>query len=549
MSALPAGEAELVNNSPNHVPHSFEEYWAIALRRRWWILVPLFACWAAVWASSWLLPVRYDSEALILVEQQKVPEQYVVPNVTISLHDRLQSITQQILSRTRLQSTIDRFHLYLPHRGLAGLLKSGDHVEEMRKNINIELVQSPEHATELTAFKISFSSTSPELAQQVNTEHTSLFINEDLKSQQQLSESTTDFLENELADARVKLKDQEAKVRAFKTSHLGDLPGELQSNVSILSGLQGQLQNTEQALDNAKQQKLYLESLVQQYRSAAGNSVTADSTATSPETLDKTLLDLRSHLAEDRSQFTEDHPDVVALKDRIAKTEALKKEIESEMASNQKAGNSAKGVEQDEVASPQVGAPAAIMQTESQLRASGLEIQNYQKREKELQSEIASYETRLNRTPQTEQELADISRGYEESKANYDSLLQKQNQSQLATSLERRQQGEQFRVLDPPSFPKKPSAPNHLLLSLGGLIIGAAVGCGLTALMELTNARIRKEQDLKDVVPARVLVAIPHLSDSREDRFARLLHWMEVGAALSIFILIALGNLYAFYKG
>lgn len=537
----------MVENSGTRVPASLEEYWNVAVRRRWWILAPLFGCWAIVWTASWLLPARYDSQALILVEQQKVPEQYVVPNVTISLQDRLQSITQQILSRTRLQATIDRFHLYASHRGLTGLLQADDPVEQMRKDTKIDLVQSPDRPTELTAFKIQFSASSPELAQQVNTELTSLFINEDLKSQQQLSESTTAFLNNELDDARVKLEAQEAKVRAFKTNHFGNLPGQLQSNVSILSGLQGQLQNTERALDGAKQQKLYLESLIEEYKSAQGSSDGAD--ATSPQALDRELLALRAQLAAERSKYTEDYPDVVSLKDRIAKTEKLKKQIEGEIASNEKTADSTKGAAPAEVAGLDPGAPNAIIQTESQLKANDLEIQNYQKREKELESQIASYEGRLNQTPETEQQLADISRGYDESKANYDSLLQKQNQSQLATSLEQRQQGEQFQLLDPPSLPDKPSAPNHLLISIAGLVMGVAVGCGLAAFFEFTNVRIRKEKDLKDAVPARILVAIPHLNDPREHQFARLRWWTELGAAVTMLIVIAIGNLYAFYKG
>ena len=117
-----------------------------------------------------------------------------------------------------------------------------------------------------------------------------------------------------------------------------------------------------------------------------------------------------------------------------------------------------------------------MMQIQSQLKANRLEIQNYQQQVKKIETQIADYQARLNLTPATEQELADISRGYEESKANYDSLLQKQNQSQLATSLEERQQGEQFRILDPPSLPARPSSPNHLLISLAGLLVGFAVG-------------------------------------------------------------------------
>src|ERR1700739_3901029 len=112
-----------------------EEYWAIARRRRWHILLPLFVAWAIAWVGSWMVPSTYQSEALILVEQQKVPEQYVVPNVTVSLQDRLQSMTQQILSRTRLQSTIDRVHLYLSRRGARRLLQTDDPVQEMRRDV------------------------------------------------------------------------------------------------------------------------------------------------------------------------------------------------------------------------------------------------------------------------------------------------------------------------------------------------------------------------------------------------------------------------------
>jgi capsular polysaccharide biosynthesis protein len=177
-----------------------------------------------------------------------------------------------------------------------------------------------------------------------------------------------------------------------------------------------------------------------------------------------------------------------------------------------------------------------------------LEIQNYQQREKQIESDIAAYQARLNLTPETEQELADISRGYEESKANYTSLLQKQNDSQLATNLEQRQQGEQFRILDPPSLPTRPSAPNHLLISLAGLIVGFAAGIGLTAFLEMTDVRVRQEKDLEDVVPIKVLIGIPHLDAPGGDRTRVLVRRVEIGAAVVMGILVLVGNLYAFYK-
>src|SRR6266853_1007145 len=169
----------MLDDADDQVSRSFEELWTIVCRRRWWILLPFFTCWAVIWAGSWLLPSTFQSEALILVEQQKVPEQYVVPNVTVSLQDRLQSMTQQILSRTRLQSTINRAHLYEKH-GLGALTKDEDAVEQMRKDIKIELVEVPGRPGQLTAFKIGYSAGTPRLAQQVNSELTSLFIEENL---------------------------------------------------------------------------------------------------------------------------------------------------------------------------------------------------------------------------------------------------------------------------------------------------------------------------------------------------------------------------------
>jgi polysaccharide chain length determinant protein (PEP-CTERM system associated) len=523
---------------------SWEEYWAIAVRRRWWILLPLFLVWAAVWGVSWYLPAMYQSESLILVEQQKVPDQYVVPNVTSNLQQRLQSLTEQILSRTRLQATIDKFHLYLGRRGH---MNSGDLVEQMRNEIKVDLVSAPDHPGEYTAFKMRYSAGSPELAQKVVSELTSLFIAENVSVQKQLSENTTAFLESELADARTNMAQQEAKVAAFKAKHLGELPSQVESNMQILAGLQSQLQSAQQTMDAARQQKLYLESLLQQYQSVQA-TVSGRDFAAAPQTLEAQLLEMHLKLQDLESRYTEGHPDVIALKDKIAKAEVLRKQSESEMAAKQKDGKTANSVEPMALGEAQRGSPTPIMQVQSQLKANQLEISNIQQHEKDLESQITGYQARLNLTPETEQELTGISRGYEESKTNYNSLLQKQMQSQLATSLENRQQGEQFRIVDPPSLPNKPWGPNHVLFSLGGLLAGLSLGLGLTALLELTNVRVRQEKDLVGIVPVNILVGIPHLSTPGEARSHVLRWWTELGAAAALVVLIVLGNLYAFLK-
>jgi polysaccharide biosynthesis transport protein len=188
------------------------------------------------------------------------------------------------------------------------------------------------------------------------------------------------------------------------------------------------------------------------------------------------------------------------------------------------------------------------MQVQGQLKTSALTIANYEQHVKDLEAQIADYRTRLNMTPQTEQELADVSRGYDESKANYNSLLQKQNQSQLATSLQEQQQGQQFKLLDPPSMPYKPSAPNRIMFSLGGLLAGAAIGLGLALLLEIKNNVVRKQEDLEGIIPARVLVGIPHLNEPGEDRFNATFRWLEIAAVSVMAVLILVGNVYTLHK-
>jgi protein tyrosine kinase modulator len=532
---------------PDHrqTPRDVMDYWAIARRRFWWISITLFVCWATVWGVSWLLPATYQSEALILVEQQKVPENYVASNVTVDLQDRLQSMTQQILSRTRLQTTIDRFHLYRSRPGILRLTEPKDPVDEMRSDIKIDLVRASDHPGELTAFKIQYSASSPELAQAVNNELTSLFIDENLKDQQQQSESTTTFLDSQLANARAQLEEQEAKVRAFKSTHFGDLPSQMQTNIQILSGLQEQLQTTQRDLDGAQQQKLYLDSLLQQYESQDGSQNGAGPMVASPDALDKEIADLRLRLADARARYTENYPDVAILKDKIAKAEKLKAQSEQEIKANQNTTKEAG----DKDPQPELASTPVMMQLESQRKANQLEIENYQKQVKDINAKIAEYQSRLNLTPQVEQELADVSRGYEETMSNYNSLLQKQMQSQLATSLEQRQQGEQFRILDPPSLPPRPSSPRHVLWSLGGLGLGAILGIGLATLLEITQVRVWHARNLQGLVPTRVLVALPHISTPVEDRRRVLVRLTKVGVVASMAVLILAGNLYALYKG
>jgi uncharacterized protein involved in exopolysaccharide biosynthesis len=257
---------------------------------------------------------------------------------------------------------------------------------------------------------------------------------------------------------------------------------------------------------------------------------------------------MRANLQALQARYTEEHPDIIAVKSKIAKAEKLKKQMESEIATDQKTSRTKAGADTDALGDVKSSTSISMIQVQSQLKANQMEILNDQQRERDIESQISSYQSRLNLTPETEQELTNISRGYEESKLNYTSLQQKQMQSQLATSLQH-QQGEQFRVIDPPSFPVKPSSPNHLWLSLGGLAVGICIGLGLAAVLELMDARVRQEKDFESILPVRVLVGIPRLNTPREDHLLILKKWTELGAATALVLLIVLGNMYSFYKG
>src|ERR1017187_3212940 len=334
-----------------------DEYWAMVVRRRWWIIGPLFLGWLIVFASAWIIPPRYTSETVILVEQQKVPEQFVMPNVQVDLQERLQSITQQVLSRSRLLRIITDLHLY---QGL--FFGSPDHqIMQMRKDIKLDLVQAPSsngRPGALTAFKVSFVADKAQIAQQVNTQLASLFIDENVRASQQQSEATTNFLDSQLTASASALAAQEKKMKEYEAAHVGELPEQLQSNLQILTGSQAQLQAAIDARDKALQQQAYLNSLATQY-DAMG--VTESSTAT-PQTTAQQLELMRADLAGLEAKYTPDHPNVKKLKDTISKMEQMQKDTQ-----DTKSGEAAGDLEKSSPS--QVTAMTPVMQVQSQLKA------------------------------------------------------------------------------------------------------------------------------------------------------------------------------------
>lgn len=501
---------------------AYRNYWPIAVRRCWWLTLPFFTLGLAGVIAARLWPVVYRSEALVLVEQQKVPEQYVTSNVLSDLQYRLDSMTQQILSRTRLQRLIDEFGLYPSERAR---ITMDEVIDRMRKDIQVELVQAPGRQNQLTAFRINYSTDNPRTAQRVANELTSLFIEENLRARTQQSMSTTSFLESQLEQAHKALAEQEERLREYKMRFLGELPQQEQGNLQILSSLEAQLRVNGAALDRAAQQKIYLESLRAQYQQMKQELFRGDGgVASAPvdpvaNSLEARLRERQNLLTTLRTKYTPQHPDVVVLQKEIAELEGLRKRIETERS---KTGASVSGkAAGTPAAAAGTGANAGaddrgLMEIESRLKALGLEIAKGNTEDNELRQRVQEMQKRLNMTPVREQQLAEVTRNYENSKVYYQSLLQKKLGSELATNLEKRQQGEQFRILDPASLPQKPASPNRLQIVAVGWLLGLCVGIGLAALLEIMDTSLRTDKDVALYSAAPVLVRLPVLRSTGE---------------------------------
>ena len=517
-----------------------QHYLQIVRRRHLYFLIPLFLGWAAVWGTSWLLHPRYQSSTLILVAQPTMPKEYITPNVTDELQERLQSITQQILSRTRLLRIIDQVGLY----PAPPAPKSPDEkVEQMRKDIAIDLVRG--HGDQITAFNVSYTSGDPLLAQRVTGELTNLFINENLEARQQQSQDTTDFLETQLERARSQLAEQENRVRQFKSQHVGEMPEQLSTNLQILSGLQSQLKSEQDSLNAAKQQRVYLQTLANQSRvlgSSHGEGVTVGLPA-----LEQELEKLRAQLADLSSHYTDRHPDVRKLKEQIAKTERMRDQLlASTKATNVEDGARSAGSAGEQT---DVTLNPASAQLESQLQANRIEITNREHSIAALKTKIDDYQARLNQEPIREQQFADLTRGYDQSKANYDDLLKKKNESAMATNMEIAQRGERFTVVDPPSLPQKPSFPNRLKLCGIGLAVGLALGGVVVGLLELKDDRIYDEKKLKELLPATILAEIPVIASEVDQRKERARMWLGWATAALVFATILAGSAFSYLRG
>ncbi len=534
----------LMEDAPSAQTEIFlAHYRKVFARRRWSFLLPCCVIGLAGAVAAYVWPLKYQSDSLILIEQQKVPSQYVKPNVVSDLQSRLDTMTQQILSRTRLQKLIEDFHLYAGERNKETM---DDLVDKMRGNIFVQPVQIPGRQDQLTAFHISYISRSPDTAQRVTNELTSLFIEYNLRTRAEDSASTTAFLRTELQAAADELSTQEHRLQDFKMKNLGALPEQFEANLQVMASLESQLQAVTNELQRAEQQKVYLISIRSEYeaigRAAGGRGMLVAGTDGTHRSSDlanaeATLRDLKKRYESLTGQYTSEFPDVITTKKEIAHWESVVADLKTAAAKSPASPSPSPA----QGPAPDPGVSPAIADATSHLKAIDLEIAAQKRDQMMLQKQIALMQDRLKETPLLEQQFAEISRDCDNARLNYQSLLQKQQQSELATQLEQRQQGEQFRVLDPAKRPDKAMPPNRLQIVLIGWVLGVIGGFGWVVLREFLDSTIRGKSDLELRTQVPILACIPtHLNSVQERRRIRRSRLeLAVGVLL---VLIVIGS-------
>jgi succinoglycan biosynthesis transport protein ExoP len=433
------------------------------LRRPWHVVLPWLAVFLASAAVLMLLPKKYRSTTLILVESEKMPDKFVPKVATEESSRRLDNVRPEIMSRTRLEAVIKATN---PYPELDSQTRA---VEMMRASTAVNQSGSD-------GFTIEFIHRNPQKAQEVCDKLATLFISEAMKDREQQVEDAVDFLVTQVNDARRELEKKDAALRAFKESRMGRLPEQMQANLATMQMLQREQQTVEESLYLARDKRDALARGATRVLPGAPNTELGDLNA------------MRNRLAELRLKYTDAHPDVESLRARIARTEA---QLADRNASEVPIDSSAVAREQLQVVND--------------------EIKKLTDRQADVERRIATIRSNVEDTPRTEQELANLTRDYQKLSDNYTALLTKQLDAQMAGRLEQRWKGDRFRILDPAHLPEKPDSPKPLRILGLGMVLGLLVGLTLAVSAELLDPTVKDTEQLQALLPFPVLARIPHL--------------------------------------
>jgi protein tyrosine kinase modulator len=456
-----------------------------------------------------LIPATYKAETLILVDSQKIPEKFVSATVNADLQDRIATISQQILSSSRLLKIIDTFGLYKEERKSK---VQEEILEMMKSDIKIK-AETGWVNNRPGAFRVGFQGPDRNVVAEVANQLGNLFVEENLRARETYAEGTADFMKSQLEQAKRNLDELEQKVSAYKMQHSGQLPQQENALVSALARLQIELQSNQDAIHRAQQTKMLLESSLSVSQANEARIARAtEAAALVQENLPaaakpkKESEQLQAQLDALLVRYRDDHPDVREVKEKlvIAKASEAKEEATGKPQAAAAAAAALGKIDRNALQEKE-----RISSLQTQLNTITKEVEFRNQQQQKILKEINSYQSRVEGLPMREQELAQVSRDYEISKLNYKSVLDKIFAAQMATEMERRQKAERFVVLDPARVPEKPYKPDRVLL--GWIFCGVALVLAVAAAVarEMRKNSVLGEWEL----PAHVVILgrVPHI--------------------------------------
>jgi polysaccharide chain length determinant protein (PEP-CTERM system associated) len=491
---------------------------AIVSRYKWLLVCPpVIGLFVALLVSA-RLPNTYESDMLISIVPQRVPESFVQSTVTLRIEERLDAITQQAKSRTVLEQLIDEFDLYPDRRAS---LAPDDVINLMRQAVKVELEaprRGPRGPEPAHAFHVKFSYSDPEIAARVTQRIGSLFVDRNALERGALAAATNDFLESQLKEARIKLEAHEQKMESFRRSHGNELPTQQGSNLQVIQNTQMQIQAMVETTARDRDRKLMLERLYNEVRSEpivvplpAPNQapdVPAVSSGTSQQQLDAA----RANYERLSLRLRAEHPDMARARRTITELEARVAAEKALPPADAPPALPAPVTNEDVARRDRLRDMRAEMESlDRQVAFKEAEIEN-------LRTKMTEYQRRVEAVPSLESEWTALSRDYDTMTQTYRNLLQKSEASRVAVDLEERQIGEQFKVLDPARVPVHPTGPFRLQISAIGFGAGLALGIGLGALLALRDSSFRSESDVFQSLALPVLALVPLVQGEREIR-------------------------------
>lgn len=488
----------------SQMPIKPDQILEIIIRRRWFILIPFCITMTLGLFHTLTAGKTYEASTLILVQPQRVPTNYIRSVVTSSINERISTISQQILSRSNLEKIIDQFGLFANAKGMY----LEDQVASLRKRVQVKIERTRSDAE---AFSIVFQGDEPQTVMRIANTLASFFMDENLKVREAQAVGTSEFLDSELEKTRKTLEERERQLAEYRTQHMGGLPDELETNLRTLDRLQQQITIKNETVAQARNSLNLIQAQIAQSNEMASQtmmdpfSMNEDSFGSEDE---QKLVAAQKEYEALLLKYTDKHPDARKIKTIIDKLTNSIEENKAKAAANPETSETTDIVTQTpNFAAMQQGAQVKQIRTEIQKIESDIEI---------LEQRMREIQTRVEDTPKRELELQSLQRDYSNIQSVFNSLLDRKLEAELSVNMEKKQKGEQFRILDHARLPERPISPNVKLLFLLSIASGLGIGAGVIFLLEIFDSSIRREEQIEKDLGLKILAAIPPMKWPRD---------------------------------